>query len=159
LEITDIDPIKYNLLFERFLNPERVTMPDIDIDFCYERREEVIDDVKEKYGKDHVAQIITFGNMGAKLDIRYVGDVMNVSYNKVYSRAKEIPFILGMTIDKAFDINPNLVSMYESDVEVKQIIDTSKKMEGMLRHASTHAAGVVISKNPVYEYVPLYKNQ
>lgn len=159
LKITDIDPIKYNLLFERFLNPERVTMPDIDIDFCYERREEVIDYVKEKYGKDHVAQIITFGTMGAKLAIRDVGRVMDVSYNKVDSIAKEIPFALGMTIDKAFDVNPNLVSMYESDVEVKEIIDTSKKMEGMLRHASTHAAGVVISKNPVYEYVPLYKNQ
>ena len=159
LKITDIDPIKYNLLFERFLNPERVTMPDIDIDFCYERREEVIDYVKRKYGKDHVAQIITFGTMGAKLAIRDVGRVLDIPYNKADSIAKEIPFALGMTIDKAFDVNPNIVKMYESDEEVKEVIDISKQLEGMLRHASTHAAGVVISKNPVYEYVPLYKNQ
>ena len=159
LKITDIDPIKYNLLFERFLNPERVTMPDIDIDFCYERREEVIDYVKRKYGKDHVAQIITFGTMGAKLAIRDVGRVLDIPYNKADAIAKEIPFAVGMTIDKAFDMNPNIVEMYEKDEEVKEVIDISKKMEGMLRHASTHAAGVVISKNPVYEYVPLYKNQ
>lgn len=159
LKITDIDPIKYNLLFERFLNPERVTMPDIDIDFCYERREEVIDYVKYKYGSDHVAQIITFGTMGAKLAIRDVGRVLDISYNKVDSVAKEIPFALYMTIDKAFDENPTLVNMYENDEEVKEIIDISKQLEGMLRHASTHAAGVVISKKPVYEYVPLYRNQ
>ena len=159
LKITDIDPIKYNLLFERFLNPERVTMPDIDIDFCYERREEVIDYVKRKYGIDHVAQIITFGTMGAKLAIRDVGRVLDVAYNKVDSVAKEIPFALGMTIDKAFDMNPSLRDLYEADHEVKEIIDISKEMEGMVRHASTHAAGVVISKRPVYEYVPLYKNQ
>ncbi|MBP1997315.1 DNA polymerase III subunit alpha [Peptostreptococcus canis] len=159
LHITDIDPIKYNLLFERFLNPERVTMPDIDIDFCYERREEVIEYVKRKYGDDHVAQIITFGTMGAKLAIRDVGRVMDISYNKVDSVAKEIPFALGMTIDRAFDENNNLVKMYENDEDVKEIIDVSKKLEGMLRHASTHAAGVVISKKPVYEYVPLYRNQ
>ena len=159
LKITDIDPIKYNLLFERFLNPERVTMPDIDIDFCYERREEVIDYVKRKYGIDHVAQIITFGTMGAKLAIRDVGRVLDVAYNKVDSVAKEIPFALGMTIDKAFDMNPTLRDLYESDHEIKEIIDISKEMEGMVRHASTHAAGVVISKKPVYEYVPLYKNQ
>lgn len=159
LRITDIDPIKYNLLFERFLNPERITMPDIDIDFCYERREEVIEYVKRKYGKDHVAQIITFGTMGAKLAIRDVGRVLDIPYNKADSIAKEIPFALGMTIDKAFDVNPNIVQMYDNDEEVKEVIDISKKLEGMLRHASTHAAGVVISKNPVYEYVPLYKNQ
>lgn len=159
LRITDIDPIKYNLLFERFLNPERVTMPDIDIDFCYERREEVIEYVKRKYGKDHVAQIITFGTMGAKLAIRDVGRVLDIPYNKADLIAKEIPFALGMTIDKAFDVNPNIVQMYDNDEEVKEVIDISKKLEGMLRHASTHAAGVVISKNPVYEYVPLYKNQ
>jgi len=159
LKITDIDPIKYNLLFERFLNPERVTMPDIDIDFCYERREEVIDYVKRKYGSDHVAQIITFGTMGAKLAIRDVGRVLDVAYNKVDAIAKEIPFALGMTLDKAFDQNPNLVEMYESDTEVKEIIEISRKLEGMVRHASTHAAGVVISKRPVHDYVPLYKNQ
>ncbi|WP_250674009.1 DNA polymerase III subunit alpha [Paraclostridium ghonii] len=159
LYITDIDPIKYSLLFERFLNPERVSMPDIDIDFCYERREEVIDYVKRKYGEDHVAQIITFGTMGAKAAIRDVGRVLDVSYNKVDNIAKEIPFALGMTIDKALDTNPNLRKLYEEDADTKEIIDVSRKIEGMLRHASTHAAGVVISKNPIDEYVPLYKHQ
>ncbi|MCR1850232.1 DNA polymerase III subunit alpha [Paeniclostridium sordellii] len=159
LYITDIDPIKYSLLFERFLNPERISMPDIDIDFCYERREEVIDYVKRKYGDDHVAQIITFGTMGAKAAIRDVGRVLDVSYNKVDNIAKEIPFALGMTIDKALDTNPNLRKLYEEDVETKEIIDVSRKIEGMLRHASTHAAGVVISKKPIDEYVPLYKHQ
>lgn len=159
LYITDIDPIKYSLLFERFLNPERVSMPDIDIDFCYERREEVIDYVKMKYGEDHVAQIITFGTMGAKAAIRDVGRVLDVSYNKVDNIAKEIPFALGMTIDKALDTNPNLKKLYEEDSETKEIIDVSRKIEGMLRHASTHAAGVVISKKPIDEYVPLYKHQ
>lgn len=158
LKITDIDPIKYNLLFERFLNPERISMPDIDIDFCYERREEVIEYVKNKYGSDHVAQIITFGTMGAKISIRDVGRVMNINYNKVDSIAKEIPFAVNMTIEKAFMQNPDLVNMYEQDQEVKEIIDISRRIEGMVRHVSTHAAGVVISKKPVYEYVPLYKN-
>ncbi len=159
LKITDIDPIKYGLLFERFLNPERISMPDIDVDFCYERREEVIDYVKRKYGEDHVAQIITFGTMGAKLAIRDVGRVLDISYNKVDKIAKEIPFSLGMTIDKALETNPNLKMMYEQDQETKTIINISKELEGMLRHASTHAAGVVISKNPIDEYVPLYKHQ
>ena len=159
LYITDIDPIKYSLLFERFLNPERISMPDIDIDFCYERREEVIDYVKRKYGEDHVAQIITFGTMGAKAAIRDVGRVLDIGYNKVDRIAKEIPFALGMTIDKALDTNPTLRQMYEEDNETKEIIDVSRQIEGMLRHASTHAAGVVISKNPVDEYVPLYKHQ
>jgi DNA polymerase-3 subunit alpha len=159
LKITDIDPIKYSLLFERFLNPERVSMPDIDIDFCYERREEVIDYVKRKYGEDHVAQIITFGTMGAKAAIRDVGRVLDTPYSKVDRIAKEIPFALGMTIDKALDTNPNLQSMYDEDGETKEIIDLSKQIEGMLRHASTHAAGVVISKDSVDEYVPLYKHQ
>ncbi|MEG0857100.1 MAG: DNA polymerase III subunit alpha [Terrisporobacter sp.] len=159
LKITDIDPIKYSLLFERFLNPERVSMPDIDIDFCYERREEVIDYVKRKYGDDHVAQIITFGTMKAKAAIRDVGRVLDIPYNKVDKIAKEIPFDLGMTIDKALEVNPGLRELYEQDAETKEVIDISKQMEGMLRHASTHAAGVVISKNPVDEYVPLYKHQ
>ena len=159
LKITDIDPIKYSLLFERFLNPERISMPDIDIDFCYERREEVIDYVKRKYGDDHVAQIITFGTMGAKAAIRDVGRVLDIGYNKVDKVAKEIPFALGMTIDKALDTNPNLKELYDQDPETKEIINISKQIEGMLRHASTHAAGVVISKNPVDEYVPLYKHQ
>ena len=159
LRITDIDPIKYSLLFERFLNPERVSMPDIDIDFCYERREEVIDYVKRKYGDDHVAQIITFGTMKAKAAIRDVGRVLDIPYNKVDKIAKEIPFDLGMTIDKALEVNPSLRELYENDAETKEVIDISKQMEGMLRHASTHAAGVVISKDPVDEYVPLYKHQ
>ena len=159
LKITDIDPIKYNLLFERFLNPERVSMPDIDIDFCYERREEVIDYVKRKYGEDHVAQIITFGTMGAKLAIRDVGRVLDIPYNQVDKIAKEIPNALGMTIDKALETNPNLKAMYDQDQDTKTIINISKELEGMLRHASTHAAGVVISKNPIDEYVPLYKHQ
>lgn len=159
LKITDIDPIKYSLLFERFLNPERVSMPDIDIDFCYERREEVIDYVKRKYGEDHVAQIITFGTMGAKAAIRDVGRVLDIPYNKVDKIAKEIPFALGMTIDKALNTNPNLKALYDQDKETRETIDISKQIEGMLRHASTHAAGVVISKNPVDEYVPLYKHQ
>lgn len=159
LKITDIDPMKYSLLFERFLNPERVSMPDIDIDFCYERREEVIDYVKRKYGEDHVAQIITFGTMGAKIAIRDVARVLNVSYNKANQIAKEIPFELGMTIDKAMDSNPTLVELYESDAEAREVIDISKRLEGTLRHASTHAAGVIIARNPVDEYVPLYKHQ
>lgn len=159
LKITDIDPMKYSLLFERFLNPERVSMPDIDIDFCYERREEVIDYVKRKYGEDHVAQIITFGTMGAKIAIRDVARVLNVSYNKADQIAKEIPFEPGMTIDKAMDSNPTLVELYESDAEAREVIDISKRLEGTLRHASTHAAGVVIARNPVDEYVPLYKHQ
>ena len=159
LKITDIDPIKYFLLFERFLNPERVSMPDIDIDFCYERREEVIDYVKRKYGEDHVAQIITFGTMKAKAAIRDVGRVLDIPYNKVDKIAKEIPFDLGMTIDKALEVNPALRELYEQDSETREVIDISKQMEGMLRHASTHAAGVVISKDPVDEYVPLYKHQ
>ena len=159
LRITDIDPIKYSLLFERFLNPERVSMPDIDIDFCYERREEVIDYVKRKYGDDHVAQIITFGTMKAKAAIRDVGRVLDIPYNKVDKIAKEIPFDLGMTIDKALEVNPELRNLYEQDAETREVIEISKQMEGMLRHASTHAAGVVISKDPVDEYVPLYRHQ
>ena len=159
LKITDIDPMKYNLLFERFLNPERVSMPDIDIDFCYERREEVIDYVKRKYGEDHVAQIITFGTMGAKAAIRDVARVLDISYNKADRIAKEIPFAIGMTIDKAMDTNPNFRELYESDRETKEIVDISKRLEGTLRHASTHAAGVVIARRPVDEYVPLYKHQ
>ncbi len=159
LKITDIDPMKYDLIFERFLNPERVSMPDIDIDFCYERREEVIEYVKRKYGNDHVAQIITFGTLGAKAAIRDVGRVLDVSYAQVDKIAKEIPFAIGMTISKALEQNKNLKSMYEDDKVVKEIIDTSRDLEGMPRHASTHAAGVVISKDPVDSYVPLYMHE
>lgn len=156
LGITDIDPIRYGLIFERFLNPERVSMPDIDIDFCYERRQEVIDYVIERYGADKVSQIITFGTMKAKAAIRDVGRALNMSYQEVDVIAKMIPFELKMTIDKALDLNPDLRDKYETDINVKNLIDMSKTLEGMPRHASTHAAGVVISKKSIDHYVPLY---
>jgi len=156
LKITDIDPIKYGLIFERFLNPERISMPDIDIDFCYERRQEVINYVIEKYGADKVAQIITFGTMKAKAAVRDVGRAINMSYGEVDAIAKAIPFDLKMTIDKALDMNPELRASYEEDRRVKELLDTAKALEGMPRHASTHAAGVVISKKSVNEYFPLY---
>lgn len=159
LNITDlIDPIKYNLLFERFLNPERVTMPDIDIDFCYERRQEVIDYVNRKYGSDRVCQIITFGTLAARQAIRDVGRALNMSYASVDSVAKQIPFELHMTLKKALILNPKLKQMYDGDENIKKLIDTAKALEGLPRHASTHAAGVVITKEPVYNYVPLQKN-
>lgn len=156
LKITDIDPIRYSLIFERFLNPERVSMPDIDIDFCYERRQEVIDYVIEKYGEDKVSQIITFGTMKAKAAVRDVGRVLNIGYAETDAIAKAIPFDLKMTIDKALDMNPELKASYENDEKVRQVLDTAKALEGMPRHASTHAAGVVISKKSIDEYVPLY---
>ncbi|HHW48031.1 MAG TPA: DNA polymerase III subunit alpha [Clostridiaceae bacterium] len=159
LGITNIDPIKYNLLFERFLNPERISMPDIDIDFCFERRQEVIDYVIEKYGKDKVAQIITFGTMAARAAIRDVGRALNIPYNEVDAVAKMIPFQIGMTIDKALELNPELKSRYEGDETVRELIDTARRLEGMPRHASTHAAGVVISREPIVEYVPLQRNE
>ncbi|MDK2810613.1 MAG: polymerase subunit alpha [Petroclostridium sp.] len=158
LGITNIDPIKYNLLFERFLNPERISMPDIDIDFCYERRQEVIDYVIGKYGEDRVAQIITFGTMAARAAIRDVGRALNIPYADVDIVAKHIPFELGMTIDRALEVNSDLKKMYENDERVRQLIDTAKALEGLPRHASTHAAGVVISKEPISTYVPLQKN-
>ncbi len=158
LEITDIDPIKYGLIFERFLNPERVTMPDIDIDFCYERRGEVIDYVNRKYGSDHVAQIITFGTMAARLAIRDVGRALDVPYAMADSVAKEIPMALDMTIETALKINPQLKAMYDSDPQIKKLIDTSIELEGLPRHASTHAAGVVITREPVTSYVPVQCN-
>ncbi len=156
LRITDIDPIKYNLIFERFLNPERVSMPDIDIDFCIERRGEVIDYVIEKYGKDKVSQIITFGTMKAKAAIRDVGRALNVSYADTDAIAKAVPFDLKMTIDKALEMNPELKERYENEEMVHKVLDMAKAIEGMPRHASTHAAGVVISKENIDEYVPLY---
>ena len=156
LKITDIDPIRYNLIFERFLNPERVSMPDIDIDFCYERRQEVIDYVTRKYGEGRVSQIITFGTMKAKQAVRDVARALSVSYAKADSIAKAIPFELSMTIDKALHTSPELKAMYEEDREAREVIDMAKAIEGMPRHASTHAAGVVISKDPIDEYVPLY---
>lgn len=156
LKITDIDPIKYGLIFERFLNPERISMPDIDIDFCYERRQEVINYVIEKYGEDKVAQIITFGTMKAKAAVRDVGRALNMSYGEVDAIAKAIPFELKMTISKAMDMNPELRSMYEKDKNIAKVLDMAKALEGLSRHASTHAAGVVISKKNINEYVPLY---
>ena len=153
--ITNIDPIRYSLLFERFLNPERVTMPDIDIDFCFERRGEVIDYVVEKYGKDCVTQIITFGTLLAKGVIRDVGRVMDLPYSFCDTIAKMIPAELGITIDKALIMNPELRSMYETNAEVKTLIDMSKRLEGLPRHSSMHAAGVVISQEAMDEYVPL----
>lgn len=156
--ITGIDPMKYDLLFERFLNPERVSMPDFDIDFCYERRSEVIDYVIEKYGADHVAQIVTFGTMAARAAVRDVGRALGFSYGAVDSVAKLIPMRLNMTIEKAMKITPELKERYEKEDEVKRLLDMALKVEGMPRHASTHAAGVVITHNPVYTYVPLAKN-
>lgn len=156
LKITDIDPIKYNLIFERFLNPERITMPDIDIDFCYERRQEVINYVIEKYGKEKVAQIITFGTMKARAAVRDVGRALNMTYAEVDAIAKKIPFDLKMTIETALKTSPELSREYEKDDRVKSLLDTAKALEGLPRHASTHAAGVVISKKSIDEYVPLY---
>lgn len=155
LEITDIEPMRYNLLFERFLNPERVSMPDIDVDFCIERRQEVIDYVSRKYGKDHVAQIVTFGTLKAKGVIRDVGRVLDMPYAQCDSIAKMIPNDLHMTLELALKQNKELKSLYDTDSEVKYLIDMSMRLEGLPRHASMHAAGVVICGKPVDEYVPL----
>lgn len=157
LEITNIDPIKYGLVFERFLNPERLTMPDIDIDFCYVRRQEVIDYVLEKYGWDRVVQIVTFGTMAARGVLRDVGRAMNLPYNQVDLVAKMIPTELNITIDKALQMNPELRQLYQSDETIHKLIDMSKRLEGLPRHTSMHAAGVVISDAPVSNYVPLSK--
>lgn len=158
LGIIDIDPIKYGLIFERFLNPERVTMPDIDIDFCYERREEVIEYVVKKYGSDRVAQIATFGTMAARGAIRDIGRALNMSYGEVDFICKQIPMELGITIDKALEMNQKLEELYEEDDRVMELLDLARAVEGLSRHTSTHAAGVVISKDPVTEYVPLSRN-
>jgi len=157
LRITNVDPIKYNLLFERFLNPDRITMPDIDIDFDYERRGEVIDYVVKKYGEEQVAQIITFGTMAAKAAVRDAGRVMNLPYGDVDRIAKMIPNNLGITIQKAKELNPNLQSVYDNDDAIRQLIDAASAIEGLPRHASTHAAGVVIAKERLTKYVPLQK--
>ena len=158
LSITMLDPLKYNLLFERFLNPERMSMPDLDIDFCYERRQEVIDYVARKYGQDHVSQIITFGTMKAKAVIRDVGRVLGMSYASVDQVAKAIPFALDMTLSRALEVSPQLKEMLREDPQVQRLYDMSKTLEGMPRHASTHAAGVLITAQPVTEYVPLQLN-
>jgi DNA polymerase-3 subunit alpha len=156
--ITGIDPIKYDLLFERFLNPERVSMPDFDIDFCKERRPEVIQYVKDKYGTDHVAQIIAFGTMAARGAIRDVGRAMGISYAICDRVAKLVPFDINMTLDKAMALSKELAGLYKNDPQIKELIDMSKAIEGMPRHATMHAAGVVITKDPVSDYVPLSKN-
>ncbi|MCI8477431.1 MAG: DNA polymerase III subunit alpha, partial [Oscillospiraceae bacterium] len=161
LNITDVDPMKYNLYFERFLNPERVTMPDIDIDFCIRRRQEVIDYVQNKYGSDHVAQIVTFGTMAARGAIRDVGRALNVPYADVDTVAKQVPSgpnNLHITLDEALKLSKQLRTSYENSPEIKRLIDTARSIEGMPRHASTHAAGVVITRQPVVDYVPLSKN-
>lgn len=158
LNITDVDPIKYSLFFERFLNPERVSMPDIDVDFCVNRRGEVIDYVNRLYGSDHVAQIVTFGTMAAKMAIRDVGRALSVSYADTDKVAKQIPTAVNMTIDEALRLSKPLRDLYETDDNLRRLIDVSKALEGMPRHASTHAAGVVITEKPVYEYVPLATN-
>jgi len=157
--ITGIDPIKYQLLFERFLNPERISMPDFDIDFCYERRQEVIDYVVERYGFDHVAQIITFGTMAARGSIRDVGRALGMTYAQVDIIAKSIPSELGMTIGRALETSPEFRALYQSGPENRELIDMARKIEGMARHASTHAAGVVITRDPADNYVPLQKNE
>jgi DNA polymerase-3 subunit alpha len=157
--ITDIDPLRFDLIFERFLNPERVSMPDFDIDFCYERRQEVIDYVARKYGDSHVAQIITFGTLAARAGIRDIARALDIPYQKADMIAKMIPQELKMTIEGALKINQDLATMYEIDDEAHKLIDLAIKAEGMPRHASTHAAGVVITKERVDNYVPLYLNQ
>ena len=156
--ITNIDPIKYNLIFERFLNPDRVSMPDIDVDFCYERRQEVIDYVIDKYGSDHVTQIITFGTMAARAAIRDVGRAMGLPYATVDNVAKKIPRALGITIEKALKESDDFKTLYASDSQIKELIDTAMSVEGMPRNSSTHAAGIVITDRPVSDYVPLAKN-
>ena len=158
LHITNIDPIRYSLIFERFLNPERVSMPDIDIDFCYERRGEVIDYVNRKYGTEQVCQIVTFGTMAARLAVRDVGRALNVPYGVVDEVAKQIPMELKMTIEKALQVNYKLKELYDSSPQIQTLIDTAKELEGLPRHTSTHAAGVVITREPVQNYVPLQKN-
>lgn len=159
LGITKVDPIKYSLIFERFLNPERISMPDIDSDFCYERRQEVIDYVVEKYGKENVSQIITFGTMAPRACIRDVGRAMNYSYAEVDRIAKMVPTVLGITLDKALEMNPELNEVYETDERIRDLIDVARALEGLPRHTSTHAAGVVIASQPLVNYVPLAKNE
>ena len=157
IEITDIDPIKYGLIFERFLNPERISMPDFDVDFCYEKRDQVIDYVCRKYGHDHVSQIITFGTMSARMVIRDVGRVLDVPYAETDKIAKMVPNELHITIKKAMEQNRELRDLYEQNSDMKKMLDIAMALEGMPRQASTHACGIVITKDPVVDYVPLYR--
>ena len=159
LQITDVDPLQFGLIFERFLNPERVSLPDIDIDFCERRRGEVIEYVTRKYGRENVAQIITFGRMKARAVVRDVGRTLGMSYADVDRVAKQIPPALDMTLDKALDENPSLKGMWQQDERVKELVDVAKRLEGVTRHASVHAAGVVIAPRPIAEFAPLYKSQ
>ena len=158
LDITEIDPIKYGLIFERFLNPERISMPDIDVDFCYERRQEVIDYVVEKYGEDRVAQIVTFGTLAARAAIKDVGRALAMPFNDVNRISKMIPSEIGITIQKALAMNSELAAAYKNEEDVRNLLDTAMRLEGLPRHTSMHAAGVVICKKPVMEYVPLSAN-
>jgi DNA polymerase-3 subunit alpha len=157
LDITEIDPIRYDLLFERFLNPERISMPDIDVDFCMNRRPEVIEYVSDQYGKDRVAQIITFGTMQARAVIRDVGRAMDIPYSEVDKVAKLVPLVGKITLKEALELEPKLKELYENNTEIKELIDIAQRLEGLSRHASTHAAGVVISPEPLTEFLPLYK--
>src|SRR5205085_7395122 len=159
LAITDIDPLQHELLFERFLNPERVSMPDIDIDFCMNRRAEVIDYVTRKYGREQVAQIITFGTMAAKAAIKDVGRAMDIPYNEVDRIAKMVPAQLNITLDQALDDSPALQDLYEKETQVRQLLDTARKLEGLVRNAGVHAAGVVISPEPLINLVPLHRTK
>src|SRR5205807_2236372 len=157
MRITDLDPLQYGLLFERFLNPERVTLPDIDIDFCMNRRAAVIDYVTKKYGRENVSQIITFGTMAARGVIRDTGRGLEMPYAEVDKIAKLVPAELHITLEKAMDQNPDLKGLVQSDVRVRELIEVAKRLEGLARHASTHAAGVVISPQPLTDVVPIYK--
>ncbi len=159
LRITDVDPIEYDLIFERFLNPERVSLPDIDIDFCERRRGEVIDYVTRKYGRENVAQIITFGTMKARAVVRDVARVMDIPYADADKVAKAVPAALDMTLEKALEQNPVLKEMEQKDERVRELLGVARRLEGMTRHASVHAAGVVIAPKPLTEFVPLYKSQ
>ena len=158
LRITDVDPLEFGLIFERFLNPERVSLPDIDIDFCERRRGEVIEYVTRKYGRENVAQIITFGTMKARAVVRDVGRTLGMSYADVDRVAKQIPAALDMTLDKAIGENPTLKGMWQQDERVKELVEVAKRLEGVTRHASVHAAGVVIAPRPIAEFAPLYKS-
>ena len=157
LRITDLDPLVYHLLFERFLNPERISLPDIDMDFCMDRRGEVINYVIDKYGEDHVCQIITFGTLGAKAAIRDVGRVMEIPYAEVDRVAKLVPNQLNITLEQALEQEPRLKELVDTDPRITELMAVARSLEGLARHASTHAAGVVISQEPLTDHVPLYK--
>ena len=159
LRITDVDPLEFDLIFERFLNPERVSLPDIDIDFCERRRGEVIEYVTRKYGRENVAQIITFGTMKARAVVRDVGRALDIPFADVDRVAKQIPATLDMTLDKALEENPALKESEERDPRVKELLAVARRLEGMTRHASVHAAGVVIAPRPLTDFIPLYKSQ